>query len=118
MQLEEQGGATAAQIDVNRKREAELAQLRLDMASQSEEHDKMVVDLRKKQSLALGEVEEQAAALQKTKAKLEKDIHRLNAEMVDTNEQLEESQKSKVRKIMENDIYSFIHYYHTVDCES
>lgn len=95
-QLEEQGGATAAQVDINRKREAELAQLRVDMAAQNEEHEKMVVDLRKKQALAIGELEEQVAALQKTKSKFEKDIHRLNAELIDANGQLEETQKAKV----------------------
>ena len=96
LQLEEQGGATAVQVEMNRKREAELAQLRVDMAAQSEDHDKMVNDMRKKQGLAVGELEEQVAALQKSKSKLEKDIHRMNAEIIDTSEQLEESQKLKV----------------------
>ena len=81
---------------MNRKREAELAQLRVDMTSQGEEHDKMVADLRKKQSNAIGELEEQIAMLQKGKGKLEKEVHRLNAEVVDSNDQLEESQKLKV----------------------
>lgn len=96
MQLEEQGGATATQIDMNRKREAELTQLRVDMASQSEEHEKMVGDLRKKQALAMGELEENVATLQKSKAKLEKEVHRVNAELMDANEQLDEVQKLKV----------------------
>lgn len=94
--LEEQGGATAAQIDMNRKREAELAQLRVDMTALNEEHEKMVSDIRKKQAQAVSELEEQVAAVQKSKSKLEKDVHRLNSEVIDTTEQLEESQKLKV----------------------
>lgn len=96
MQLEEQGGATAVQVDMNRKREAEITQLRMDMAAQSEEHEKMVNDLRKKQTLAVNELEEQVAMLQKGKSKLEKDVHRLNSELIDANESFEESQKLKV----------------------
>ena len=57
----------------------------------------MVVDLRKKQAHAIRELKEQVAVFQKGKAKLEKDVHCLNAELVDSNEQLEESQKLKVR---------------------
>lgn len=95
-QLEEQGGATATQIDVNRKREAELTQLRVDMAMQNEDHERLVGDMRKKQALAISDLEEQVAAVQKSKSKFEKDVHRLNAEMMDTGEQLEESKKAKV----------------------
>ena len=95
-QLEEQGGATAVQVDLNRKREAELTQLRVDMASQNEEHEKMVNDMRKKQNLAVNELEEQVAVVKKSKSKFEKDVQRLNAELADTRDQLEESMKLKV----------------------
>ena len=100
IQLEEQGGATAVQIDMNRKREAELAQLRVDMTAQNEEHERMVSDLRKKQTQAVGELEEQVTMIQKSKSKLEKDVHRLNGDLMDTTEQLEESQKLKVNTKM------------------
>lgn len=98
IQLEEQGGATANQVDMNRKREAELAQLRVEMTTQAEENEKTVADLRKKQANAVGELEEQVAALQKTKGKLEKDVHRVNAELMDASGQLEDSDKAKVSK--------------------
>lgn len=99
MQLEEQGGATAVQVDVNRKREAELNQLRVDVAAQQEEHEKMVNDMRKKQAQAVSELEEQVATVKKSKGKLEKDVHRLNAELIDTSEQVEESKKLKVKPL-------------------
>ena len=100
MQLEEQGGATAVQIDMNRKREAELNQLRVDMTSQNDEHEKMVNGLRKKQTQAVNELEEQVTMLQKGKSKFEKDVHRLNAELIDANESLEEAQKLKVSVVL------------------
>ena len=81
---------------MNRKREAELTQLRADMAAQNEEHEKLVNDMRKKQALAISDLEEQVAAVKKSKAKFEKDVHRLNSELMDSNEQLEESKKLKV----------------------
>ncbi len=96
LQLEEQGGATAAQIDVNRKREAELNQLRVDITAQNDNHEKVVSDLRKKQAMAVSELEEQVAALQKSKSKLEKDVHHANAEIIDLNDQFEDTQKVKV----------------------
>ncbi len=101
VQLEEQGGATAVQVDTNRKREAELTQLRMDVAAQNDDHEKMVNDTRKKQAVAIGELEEQMEAVKKSKGKLEKDVHRLNSELIDSSEQLEESKKLKVLYISE-----------------
>ena len=106
VQLEEQGGATAVQVDMNRKREAELTQLRVDMTSQNEEHEKMVNDMRKKQAQAISELEEQVAAVKKSKGKLEKDVHRLNAEVIDSSEQVEEVKKLKVSTLKEDRLWS------------
>ncbi len=100
IQLEEQGGATAAQMDTNRKREAELNQLRVDMAAQAEEHDKAVIDIRKKQGIAMSELEDQLAILQKSKSKLEKELNRVNAELVDSTGQLEDVEKAKVHMML------------------
>ena len=96
IQLEEQGGATAVQIDQNRKREAELTQLRVDMTAQVEEHEKAVTDIRKRQGIAVSELEDQLAIVQKSKSKLEKDLGRVNAELVDSSGQLEDMEKAKV----------------------
>ena len=95
--LEEQGGATSAQIELNHKRETELTQMRKDLEAQAEEHEKAVADLRKKNTQAVGELEGQIESLQKTKSKLEKERAHLSAEMGDTSQQVEDLQKSKVR---------------------
>jgi len=105
IQLEEQGGATAAQVDVNRKREAELTQLRVDITSQSEDHEKAIADLRKKQGIAISELEDQLAIFQKSKGKLEKELNRVNAELVDTSGQLEDVEKAKVRASIYENLY-------------
>lgn len=81
---------------MNRKREAELNQLRADMDAQNEEHEKNVADLKKKHANAVGELEEQVENLQKSKSKLEKDVHRLTAETGDMGGQLDDIQKAKV----------------------
>ena len=85
------------QIEINRKRETELNQLRSDMDTQNEEHEKSVADLKKKHANAIAELEEQVENLQKSKNKLEKDVHRLNAESGDLGGQLDDTQKAKVK---------------------
>ena len=84
------------QIEINRKRETELNQLRSDMDSQNEEHEKSVADLKKKHGNAIAELEEQVENLQKSKNKLEKDVHRLTAESGDLGGQLDDTHKAKV----------------------
>ena len=66
------------------------------MDAQSEEHEKAVADLKKKHANAIGELEEQVEGLQKSKSKLEKDVHRLSAESGDLGGQVEDMQKAKV----------------------
>lgn len=85
-----------SQIEINRKRETELNQLRSDMDSQNEEHEKSVGDLKKKHANAITELEEQVENLQKSKNKLEKDVHRLTGESGDLGGQLDDTQKAKV----------------------
>ncbi len=96
--LEEQGGATAVQADLSRKRENELAQSRATMDKQTEEHEQSMSDLRKKQAAAVGDLEEQLEATKKGKSKVDKDYQRLVAEHGDTASQLEDLTKSKVRE--------------------
>ena len=85
------------QIEMNRKREAELSQVHKDIEVQAEDHDKTVSDMRKKHAVAVGELEEQVATLQKAKAKLEKDRQELTSESGDLSSQVDDLQKAKVR---------------------
>jgi hypothetical protein len=65
--LDEAGGATAAQVELNKKREQELLKLRRDLEEQALQHEAQVSALRKKQQDAANEMAEQIDQLQKVK---------------------------------------------------
>lgn len=56
-------------VELNRKRENEMSQLRKDYEVQAEDNEKTVADLRKKHAAAVTELEEKVDSLQKAKAK-------------------------------------------------
>ena len=56
-------------IELNRKRESELAKLRKDHEAQEQEHERVLGDMRKKHTEALRQLEEQLEASQKAKTK-------------------------------------------------
>ena len=57
------------QIELNRKREAELAKLRKDFATQAEEHEKAMSTMKKKNTETVHDLEGQLETLQKTKSR-------------------------------------------------
>ena len=67
--LDEAGGATSAQIELNKKREQELLKLRRDLEEQSLQHESQVASLRKKQQDAANEMSDQIDQLQKVKSR-------------------------------------------------
>ena len=93
--LDEAGGATAAQIELNKKREAELLKLRKDLEEANIQHEAVVNGLKKKHGDAVQEMNEQIDALQKMKSKIEKDKAHIQNEIADARAALEEIQRSK-----------------------
>ncbi|MCE2155650.1 hypothetical protein GPU83_09675, partial [Streptococcus thermophilus] len=71
--LDEAGGATAAQIEINKKREGELAKLRRDLEESNIQHESALSMLRKKHNDAVAELSENIDHLNKMKARAEKD---------------------------------------------
>nr|XP_053645271.1 myosin heavy chain, muscle-like [Cherax quadricarinatus] len=71
--LDEAGGATAAQIELNKKRESELVKLRRDLEEVNVQHESALNLLRKKHNDAVNELSEQIDYLNKMKARTEKD---------------------------------------------
>lgn len=67
--LEEAGGATSAQIELNKKREAEMSKLRRDLEESNIQHESTLANLRKKHNDAVSEMGEQIDQLNKLKAK-------------------------------------------------
>lgn len=95
MKLEEAGGVTFAQAELNKKRESELAKLRLDLEEANMQHESSSAQLKKKHQEAVADFGAQIEQLQKSKMKLEKDCMHLKAELNEFKSQAEELGKSK-----------------------
>ncbi|KAG0710437.1 Myosin heavy chain, muscle [Chionoecetes opilio] len=105
--LEEAGGATAAQIELNKKREAELAKLRRDLEETNIQHESALSLLRRKHNDAISDLSEQIDYLNKMKARVVPVLHDFLSLTVDVS--LAESTTSRhqdinrqTKKIMEN----------------
>merc|ERR1712242_468399 len=71
--LNEAGGATAAQVELNKKREAEVQKLRKDLEEAHIQQEATMMNLKRKHQDAVAEMSEQIDQLSKIKAKIEKD---------------------------------------------
>merc|ERR1711915_216160 len=65
--LDEAGNATASQVELNKKREAELAKLRRDLEESNIQHEAALASLRKKHNDAVAEMSDQIDHLTKMK---------------------------------------------------
>merc|ERR1712021_144100 len=70
--LGEAGGATIAQVELNKKRESEVGKLRKDLEEAKIQHESTLLNLKKKHQDAVSEMAEQIDQLSKMKAKIEK----------------------------------------------
>nr|XP_043906272.1 myosin heavy chain, fast skeletal muscle-like isoform X1 [Solea senegalensis] len=94
--LDEAGGATAAQIEMNKKRESEFLKLRRDLEESTLHHEATTAALRKKQADSMAELGEQNDNLQRIKQKLEKEKSELKMEIDDLSSNMETVAKAKV----------------------
>ena len=93
--LTEAGGATHAQIELNKKRENEVQRLRKDLEEANIQHEATMMNLKKKHQDAVAEMSEQIDQLSKMKAKIEKDKGQIMLEIQDVRAASDEIQKSK-----------------------
>ena len=84
-------------MEVNKKREAELQRLRRDLEESSVQAEALAASLRKRHSDAMAELTEQCEALQRARAKLEKEKQNLRMEVDELAASLDGLQKAKVR---------------------
>merc|ERR1719295_1244337 len=81
--LDEASGATVAQVELNKKRESEIVKLRKDVEETNISNESVLSNMKRKQGDAVLEMTEQIDALQKMKAKIDKDnkalLEQLNA---------------------------------------
>ncbi|KAF6736754.1 Myosin-4 [Oryzias melastigma] len=94
--LEEAGGATAAQVEVNKKREAEFLKLRRELEELSLQHEATSAALRKKHADSVAEMGEQLDNVQRVRQKLEKEKSELKLEVDDISSNVETLAKAKV----------------------
>ena len=98
--LNEAGGATAAQVELNKKRESEVSKLRKDLEQSSIQHEATLVSLKKKQSDSVAEMTEQMDQLGKMKAKVSKDCSQIQNEIGDVRAATDEVARSKVTNVI------------------
>lgn len=94
--LEEAGGATAAQIEMNKKREADFLKMRRDLEEASLHHETTMAMLRRKHADTVVELGEQLDNLQRVKQKLEKEKAEIRMESEDLASNLEHLSRAKV----------------------
>merc|ERR1712184_172542 len=93
--LNEAGGATHAQVELNKKREAEVQKLRKDLEEARIQQEATLNSLKKKHQDAVSEMSEQIDQLSKMKAKIEKDKSGINHEITDVRAATDEIARSK-----------------------
>ena len=93
--LSEASGATSAQIELNKKREAEVTKIRRDLEETQIQQESTIVGLKKKQQDANAEMQEQIEQLNKIKAKIEKDKTVIMHEIADARAATDEVARSK-----------------------
>merc|ERR1712179_257366 len=94
--LEEAGGATAAQVELNKRREAEMAKLRRDSEESNLAHESTVSTWGKKQADQVTELSESVDNLQRVKQKLEKEKSEMKMEIDDLAGNVESVTKAKL----------------------
>lgn len=94
--LEEAGGATTVQIEMNKKREADFLKLRRDLEEAMLHHEVTTAALRKKHADSVAELSEQIDSLQRVKQKLEKERSEGKMEIDDLASTVEQLSKNKV----------------------
>nr|DBA21302.1 TPA: hypothetical protein GDO54_017969 [Pyxicephalus adspersus] len=95
--LEEAGGATSAQIEMNKKCEAEFQKLRRDPKESTLQHEASSAALCRKHADSVAELGEQIDNLQRVKQKLEKEKSEFKMEIDDLASNLENVSKAKAK---------------------
>ncbi len=93
--LDEAGGATNAQIELNKKRENEVNKLRKDLEEAHIQHESVLMNLKKKHQDAIQEMSEQIDQLTKMKSKIEKDRTKIQHEIADARAATDEIGRAK-----------------------
>lgn len=101
--LTESEGGAESQLDINRKREAEMAKLRKLLDDVHTESEQCIHILRKKHQEAMMELQEQIESISKSKEKVTKDKSKMQVEISELLAQIEilSQEKVTIRKVVE-----------------
>merc|ERR1711881_537049 len=100
--LDEASGATTAQVELNKKREAEVNKLRKDVEEANIQQESILSNLKRKQGDATAEMTEQIDALGKMKSKIEKDKVLIMNEIADARAATDEVMRAQASADMGN----------------
>merc|ERR1712212_1470511 len=93
--LEEAGSNTSTQIELNKKREAELLKLKGDLDEANIAHEGTLAALRQKHNNTMAEMGEQIDALNKMKGKSDKDKAGMERDLQECRATLDESMRER-----------------------
>merc|ERR1712055_115109 len=93
--LEDAGNNTSTQIELNKKREAELARLKGELEESNISHEGTLAALRSKHNNNMSELGEQIDGLNKMKAKAEKDKAGMERDLQEARATLDESMRER-----------------------
>merc|ERR1712052_11183 len=93
--LEDAGNNTATQIELNKKREAELAKLKAELDESNISHEGTLAALRQKHNNNMAEMGEQIDSLNKMKAKAEKDKSNMERDLGEARSGLDEGMRDR-----------------------
>merc|ERR1711863_245820 len=93
--LEDAGNSTATQIELNKKRENELAKLKGDLEESNIAHEGTLAALRQKHNNSMSELGEQIDSINKNKAKSEKDKAGMERDLQEARGGLEEAMRDR-----------------------
>jgi myosin heavy chain 6/7 len=93
--LEDAGNNTSTQIELNKKREAELLKLKAELEEYNIAHEGTLAALRQKHNNNMSDMGEQIDSLNKMKTKAEKDKANMERDLQETRTGLEESMRDR-----------------------
>ncbi len=93
--LEDAGNNTATQIELNKKRESELAKLKGELEESNIAHEGTLAALRQKHNNTMSELGEQIDSINKMKAKAEKDKANMERDLQDVRSSLDEAMRER-----------------------
>merc|ERR1711981_1245772 len=93
--LEQAGSNTSTQVELNKKRESELAKIKGDLEEANISHEGTLAALRQKHNNGMSELGEQIDSINKNKAKSEKDKAGMERDLAEARTGLEEAMRDR-----------------------